>query len=146
MRNTTLDICHLANYNLTMMNNDSNNLGKIVRQRRVMIPLTLQELGAQSSVSPSHLGRIEKGGRFPSARILRKIAAPLGFEEDELFALAGYLSPHSPGVSEGRQEYSGGGLDPYVSRVLAQEPIDVQRATIGILTILKSIAKSTAKE
>ena len=99
-----------------------------------------------ASVSPSHLGRIENGGRFPSARILRRIARPLGFEEDELFALAGYLSPQPPSVAEAGQEYSGGQLDPYVARVLAQEPVDVQRAIIGILTILKSIARSMVKE
>ena len=110
------------------------------------MPLTLQELGAMSGVSPSHLGRIEKGGRFPSARILRKIARPLGFEEDELFALAGYLSPHVPSVAGDAREYTGGQLDPYVARVLAQEPLEVQRVVIGILTILKSIAKSMARD
>ncbi len=129
-----------------MIDSSDNNLGEIIRRRWVIVPLTLQELDAMSSVSPSHLGRIENGGRFPSARILRRIAKPLGFEEDELFALAGYLSPHNPSVAEARQEYSGGQLDPYVARVLAQEPVDVQRAIIGILTMLKSIAKSTAKE
>jgi len=128
------------------MDDNRENLGEIIRRRRVTVPLTLQELGAMSSVSPSHLGRIENGGRFPSARILRRIAKPLGFEEDELFALAGYLSPHLPSVAEARQEYSGGQLDPYVARVLAQEPVDVQRAIIGILTILKTIARSTTKE
>ena len=111
-----------------------------------MVPLTLQQLGTMSGVSPSHLGRIEKGGRFPSARILRRIARPLGFEEDELFALAGYLSPSPPSLAEARPEYSGGQLDPYVARVLAQEPVDVQRAIIGILSILKSIAQSAPKE
>jgi len=30
--------------------------------------------------------------------------------------------------------------------VLAQEPVDTQRAVIGILTILKSLAKSIVKE
>jgi len=129
-----------------MDNNNKSNLGKIIRQRRVMVPLTLQELGSTAGVSPSHLGRIENGGRFPSARILRKIAKPLGFEEDELFALAGYLSPHSPGVAEAHPEYTGGQLDPYVARVLAQEPVDVQRAVIGILTILKAIARSMTRE
>ena len=129
-----------------MDDNNKSNLGKIIRQRRVMVPLTLQELGSTAGVSPSHLGRIENGGRFPSARILRRIAKPLGFEEDELFALAGYLSPHPPGVAEARPEYTGGQLDPYVARVLAQEPVDVQRAVIGILTILKTIAKSMTKE
>ncbi len=137
MDSFTLDICQLANYT-GAMNNDS--LGKIIRQRRVMIPLTLQELGAVSNVSPSHLGRIEKGGRFPSARILRKVARPLGFEEDELFALAGYLSPHSPKIAEGHRSYGDTQLDPYVARVLAQEPVVVQRAVVSILAILKSIA------
>jgi len=128
------------------MDDNRENLGEIIRRRRVTVPLTLQQLGTISSVSPSHLGRIENGGRFPSARILRRIAKPLGFEEDELFALAGYLSPHLPTVAEARQEYSGGQLDAYVARVLAQEPVDVQRAIIGILAILKTIARSTAKE
>ena len=109
------------------------------------MPLTLQELAAMSGVSASHLGRIERGERFPSAHILRKIAQPLGFDENELFTLAGYLSPQSLGIAEATPGYSGGGLDPYVAKVLAQETIEVQHAVIGILTILKSIAKSTAK-
>ena len=146
MNTTPIDICHLANYNLVMLDNTSNSLGTIIRQRRVMVPLTLQELGTIAGVSMSHLGRIEKGERFPSARVLRKIARPLGFDEDELFALAGYLSPRSPSVAEAHTEYSGGQLDPYVAMVLAQEPVDVQRAIIGILTILKSIARSMVKE
>jgi transcriptional regulator with XRE-family HTH domain len=126
-----------------MDNNHKNQLGGIIKQQRVTVPLTLQELAASSGVSSSHLGRIERGERFPSARILRKIAKPLGFEEDELFALAGYLSPLSPSIAERNPEYSGNRLDPYVARVLAQEPVKVQHAVIGILTILKSIAKTS---
>ena len=129
-----------------MDNSYTNHLGRIIKQRRVTVPLTLQELAANSGVSLSHLGRIERGERFPSARILRKIATPLGFEEDELFTFAGYLSPQPPGVAEANPEYMSGRLDPYVARVLTQEPVDVQRAVIGILTILKSIAKSMSKE
>jgi len=139
-----VDICHLANYNIYMTNN-KNSLGRILRQQRVTIPLTLQELAARSNVSPSHLGRIERGERFPSASILRKIAKPLDFDESELFALAGYLSPQPPGIAESPIGYSGG-LDPYVARMLGQEPLDIQRAVIGILSILKSIAKSITKE
>jgi len=127
------------------MNDNRNSLGRILRQQRVTIPLTLQELAARSNVSPSHLGRIERGERFPSASILRKIAKPLDFDESELFALAGYLSPQPPGIAESPIGYSGG-LDPYVARMLGQEPLDVQRAVIGILSILKSIAKSITKE
>ncbi len=111
-----------------------------------MVPLTLQELATMSGVSPSHLGRLERGERFPSARILRKIAKPLGFEEDELFTLAGYLSPPPQGIAEGGADYIGKRVDPYVARVLGQETLEVQHAVIGILTLLKSIAKSTSKE
>jgi len=70
-----------------------NNLNRILRQRRVAILLTLEELAAASSVTSAQLVRIEMGERFPSARILHKIAKPLGFKEEELFTLAGFLSP-----------------------------------------------------
>ncbi len=129
-----------------MRNNNRNiDLGEIIRRQRVAMPLTLQALAATSGVSASHLGRIERGERFPSASILRKIAQPLGFEENELFTLAGYLSPQPSGITESRRDYSGGQLVPYVARILAQEPAEVQHAIIGVLTILKSIARGMTK-
>ena len=100
-------------------------------------------MAAKSGVSASHLGRIERGERFPSAHTLQKIAQPLGFEESELFTLAGFLSP-IPSVDT--KEKSGNTisrLDPYVAKVIAGEAVAVQRAVIGILSILKSLAKST---
>ena len=128
------------------MNENNNNLGRIIKQQRITIPLTLQELAATSGVSSSHLGRIERGERFPSARILRKIAKPLGFDEDELFTLAGFLSPQTPSVADDRiSSYSARQLDPYVARVLAEEPAEIQRAVIGILSLLKSVARGTTK-
>jgi len=128
------------------MHDRNVNLGKILKQQRVSLPLTLRELSSMSEVSSSHIGRIERGERFPSGSILRKIASPLGFDEDELFTLAGYLSPRGHSVAESRPAYSSGELDPYVARALAQEPAEVQRAVIGILSILSSIAKSMTKE
>lgn len=126
---------------------NDNKLGKILKQQRIAIPLTLQELAATSGVSPSHLGRIERGERFPSAHILRRIAKPLGFDEDELFTLAGFLSPQTPGVAEERvSSYGARHLDPYVAKMLAEEPVEVQRAVIGILTMLKSVARGMTKE
>jgi transcriptional regulator with XRE-family HTH domain len=112
-------------------------LSTIIKRQRVMVPLTLRELAAKAGVSASHLGRIERGERFPSANILRKIARPLGFDEDELFMLAGYLSPGTPIGAEGHQ-----GLDPYVAKMLSKEPVETQRAIIGILSMLKSLAQS----
>jgi len=128
------------------MSYNNNDLGKIIKQQRITVPLTLQELAAESGVSSSHLGRIERGERFPSARILRKIAKPLGFGEDELFTLAGFLSPQPSGVAEeSGMRYTSRQLDPYVIRMLAEEPPEVQRAVIGILSLLKSVAKGTSK-
>jgi len=122
---------------------DSNHLGIIIKQQRIVLSLTLQELAAKSGVSASHLGRMERGERFPSAHILQKIARPLNFSEDELFTLAGYLSPQNGMAAEQGSVYCSDRLDPYVARVLSQEPVETQRAVIGILTILKSIALST---
>jgi len=125
------------------MTDNRNDLGKLLKQRRVMIPLTLQELAAASSVSSSHLGRIERGGRFPSAHILHKIAKPLGFEEAELLALAGYLSPQS---STEVAMPTRGQLDPSVAALLSQEPVEIQRAMLAIFSALKYIARGIAQE
>ena len=129
-----------------MDSSDKNHLGGIIKQQRISLPLTLQELAARAGVSASHLGRIERGERFPSAHILQKIAKPLTFEEDELFTLAGYLSSQSPKIAEKSPGYGDQRLDPYVAWVLAQEPIEVQRAVLGMITILKSIARGISKE
>lgn len=125
-----------------MAASNRSNLGRILRQQRVMRRLTLHQLGEMSGVSSSHLGRVERGERFPSARILRKIAQPLGVGEGELFTLGGYLSPQP---ATGAETPSGGRLDSYVAGVLSQEPVEVQGAVVGILSVLKSIAQAHSK-
>ena len=119
-------------------NTDLSNadVGKMLRQRRLMVELTLRELAARSGVSQSHLSRIEKGERFPSGHILRKIAKPLEFDESQLLIVAGYLSPQPSG-----EEHSLGQLDPYVAKVLSEEPVHIQRAMVSLLTVIKAIAK-----
>ena len=123
-----------------MGTNNRGDLGKMLKQRRVMIPLALQELSAQSGVSASHLSRIERGERFPSARILRKIAKPMDFEESELFSQAGFLSPKPP-IADSQDKYKVGRLDPYVSALLSKESLETQRAVVDILSIIKTMAK-----
>lgn len=124
-------------------NKDANNrLGRIIKQHRLISGLTLRELADSSGVSSSHIGRIERGERFPSAHVLRRIARHLGFDESELFALAGYFSPQPPAAAERHTADSFSQLDPVIARALAQEPVEVQRLTLVILTLLKSIAKS----
>jgi transcriptional regulator with XRE-family HTH domain len=105
-----------------------------------MISVTLQELACASGVSASHLGRIERGERFPSAQVVRRLAKPLGLEESELFLQAGYLSPHPPG-NESEEGQKARHLDPYVASVLAKEPEEVQRVVVAILTVMKSLAR-----
>lgn len=135
-------------YNAVVDKEAQSHLGKILKQQRISLSLTLQELAAKANVSASHLGRIERGERFPSAHVLQRIAKPLSFAEDELFTLAGYLSPQQRpiGAEDRIPTITDGRLDPFVARMLAQEPTEVQRAVIGILTILKSIAKETIKK
>ena len=116
---------------------DNMGLGRLIKEQRIMSGLTLRQLTEKSGVSPSHLGRIERGERFPSARILKKIAQPLGFAEGELFTLADYLPPPSTATVD--SETYLGKLDPYVAKVLSEEPVEVQRTVIGILSILKRL-------
>ena len=117
-----------------------SELGKLIKQRRMVMSLTLRELANASDVSASHLSRIERGGRLPSAHTLRRIARPLTFEEEELFTLANYMSPVP---AEDINEKSGNtwGLDPYVARALAEESLEVQRAAFEIISILKSLVR-----
>jgi len=96
-----------------------------------------------SGVSASELGRIERGERFPSVTILRKIAEPLGFGEGELFIFAGYLSPQTSGTVESSSSRR---LDSYVATVSGQKPLEVQRTVLAILSILKSMTKGTAQQ
>ena len=100
--------------------------------------MTIYELSAKSGVSQSHLSRIERGDRFPSARTLQKIASPLGFDEWELFTIAGYLTVKYPDATEGEKRF--GELDPMVAMALANETIEVQRAILVIISTIKSLS------
>jgi len=123
------------------MTTASNEIGKALKQRRLMLPLTLRELTARSGVAASHFARGERGERFPSGHILRKIAKPLGLDESLLMTMAGYLSPESSSET-GEELGLYRKLDPYVAKVLSEEPIEIQRTVIGILSTLKGLEAS----
>ncbi|MFC1965920.1 helix-turn-helix domain-containing protein [Chloroflexota bacterium] len=128
-----------------MPNNYNEDLIEVLRQKREALSLTLRELGERSGVSVSHLFRIEHGTRAPSARVLRKIAGPLGFKEEELFKIAGLLFNQSAVTVNNGPLYGGRRLDPYVAAVLSEEPAEIQRTVIGILNVFKSITGSVEK-
>lgn len=83
------------------------------------------------------IARIERGERFPSALVLRRIAGSLGLNEEEVFAFAVFLSPQSAAEAETQT----GRIDPYVAGMLASETMATQRSLIGLLYIFKSIVK-----
>ena len=120
-----------------MTTDNRDEIGRIIEERRLLIPLTRSEIAAKTGISPSYIFRLEKGERLPSARTLRKIAKALDLNELELFIRAGYLSPQD---SDSASKTTAG-LDPYIGMVLASEPVEVQCTVIGILSILKSMAK-----
>lgn len=129
-----------------MKNESNDNLGKILKTRRLMMAHTLSELAMLSEVSTSHLARIERGERFPSASILKRIAKPLGLNEIELFTIAGYLPSTPNDMGQSTTLDSLNNLDAYVASVLASEPVDKQRAIIGIFNILKAISSETTAQ
>ena len=118
-----------------------NDLGKLLKQLRLMIPMTRRELSAATGISAQYLGRIERGKRFPSAHTLRKIDRPLGFAEDELLTFAGLVSPKHSKEAESKAQL--GRLDPFVAAALSREPVEIQRTFFAILTVLKSVAKGS---
>ena len=66
-------------------------IGSQIKTSRHGRELNLEELSQKTGVSASHIARIERGDRFPSARVLTKMSYSLGFEPAELLSLAGYL-------------------------------------------------------
>ena len=80
------------------------NVGKIIKEQRKSISLSLRQLSELSGVSVAHLGRIEQGLRKPSTRTLQKIAEPLRFDLYELLIVAGHLLPGSSTFSEEERE------------------------------------------
>ncbi len=127
-----------------MMNNGSSHIGTMLKSRRLVMAQTLSELATASAVSASHIGRIERGERFPSASVLRRVAKPLGLSEVELFTVAGYFTATPSDTSQSTTSDITGNLDGYVASVLAAEPVSKQCAIIGIFNILKAISNEPA--
>jgi transcriptional regulator with XRE-family HTH domain len=64
-------------------------LGDILREGRLAKRRGLRELARELDITPSYVSDIENDRRVPSEDVLRKLAAALDLEADELLALAG---------------------------------------------------------
>jgi transcriptional regulator with XRE-family HTH domain len=121
-----------------MDNEQAIKFGKLVKRQRLSQDLTASGLAGKVGMSTSHIGRIERGERFPSAKMLRKMAQPLGFSPEELMIMAGYLREKPP---QAKDEVPKGRLDPFVARILAAEPVETQRLVLHLLMVMKAASK-----
>jgi transcriptional regulator with XRE-family HTH domain len=99
--------------------NGKLNIGKIIKDQRKKVSLSLNQLAKLSGVSVSHLGRIEQGHRQPSTRTLQKIAKHLGFDLYELLVIAGHLLPDPSTFSEEQRDKLRVELNVLLERVAA---------------------------
>lgn len=61
-------------------------LGAVVRRARRERGLTRRALADRSAVSEVYLGEVERGEKYPSARVLEQVAAALDLETPDLLA------------------------------------------------------------
>jgi transcriptional regulator with XRE-family HTH domain len=62
-------------------------LGKVIRQERLAHHFTIKELGDKAGLSEIYVGEIERGQKYPSAKVLESLAKALEIEMAEFFEL-----------------------------------------------------------
>ncbi|GCF09403.1 helix-turn-helix domain-containing protein [Dictyobacter arantiisoli] len=62
-------------------------LGQVVRQERQYRNLTIKDLGEKAGLSEIYVGEIERGQKYPSAKVLESLAQALGLDLAELLEL-----------------------------------------------------------
>jgi len=70
-----------------MMADLQETLGRVVRQERQYRNLTIKELGEKAGLSEIYVGEIERGQKYPSAKVLESLARALGLDIAELLEL-----------------------------------------------------------
>ena len=62
-------------------------LGRVIRQERQNHHLTIKELGDKAGLSEIYVGEIERGQKYPSAKVLESLAKALELDLAELLEL-----------------------------------------------------------
>jgi transcriptional regulator with XRE-family HTH domain len=62
-------------------------LGKVIRQERQNRRMTIKDLGDKAGLSEIYVGEIERGQKYPSAKVLESIANALELDLAEFFEL-----------------------------------------------------------
>lgn len=71
------------------MANSEKTLGGVIRDARVAAGISLRAFASGVSITPSYESDIENDRRIPSEDVLKKIAASLSLDYEELMALGG---------------------------------------------------------
>lgn len=88
-------------------------MGRVIRQARQNCHLTIKELGEKAGLSEIYVGEIERGQKYPSAKVLESIAQALGLDmaellemmaeeirserEPQMTSVIGFTLPNTPG-------------------------------------------------
>ena len=62
-------------------------IGKVIRQERQRLQLTMKVMGEKAGISEIYVGEIERGQKYPSAKVLESLAAALDLDVAELLEL-----------------------------------------------------------
>jgi transcriptional regulator with XRE-family HTH domain len=62
-------------------------VGKVIRQERQIRQMTIKELGEKAGLSEIYVGEIERGQKYPSAKVLESLARALDLDLAELLEL-----------------------------------------------------------
>lgn len=62
-------------------------IGKVIRQERQERRMTIKDLGDKAGLSEIYVGEIERGQKYPSAKVLESLAAALELDMAELLEL-----------------------------------------------------------
>ena len=62
-------------------------VGRVIRQERQARDLTIKELGSKAGLSEIYVGEIERGQKYPSAKVLESLASALDLDIAELLEL-----------------------------------------------------------
>jgi transcriptional regulator with XRE-family HTH domain len=75
-----------------MANKDANKtLGQVIRDVRLAVGTSLREFARTLEITPSYQSDIENDRRIPAEEVLKRIAALLSLDFEELMALSGRI-------------------------------------------------------
>ncbi len=74
---------------------NAKQLGRLLQHHRHQAGLSLEQLATATGLDKGTISRIEQGRiEAPNPKNLQRLAAALGTDVEDYFALAGYFTPH----------------------------------------------------